>query len=151
MGLNTAKKSEDIKSASNKSCPEVKFRQKAQWAHVCISPKSGAKELWRLICLIYIDVLKWEIRFFLGLNTGENTYYIRKCQIEVINIVSLMKNIENIHMKPFFSPKSHKISIIFLHSSISSYVTVIQKHKLRLSWKWNLWGFQGEKKNHQIE
>ncbi len=42
-------------------------------------PSSEAQRLQRLICLKYYKVLEWEIRFTLGLNTAENTDYIKNC------------------------------------------------------------------------
>ncbi len=34
----------------NKSCSELNFVQKSQWAHMSINPRSGARGLKRLIC-----------------------------------------------------------------------------------------------------
>ncbi len=45
---------------SNKSRWELNFVQKSQWAHMSISPKSGASWLERLPFLKYYNVLKWE-------------------------------------------------------------------------------------------
>ncbi len=40
-----------------------------------ISIRNGAMGLQRLICLRYYNVLKWEIRFTLGLNADKNADY----------------------------------------------------------------------------
>ncbi len=43
-----------------------------------ISPKSGARGLERLPYLKYYDVLKWENRLTLGINTAKSTDYMKK-------------------------------------------------------------------------
>ncbi len=43
LGFNTAKNTGYMKKASNKSCCELNFVQKTQWAHMSISHKSGAR------------------------------------------------------------------------------------------------------------
>ncbi len=40
--------------------------------------RSGARGLGRLPCFKYFNVQKQESRFNVGLNTAENTHYIRK-------------------------------------------------------------------------
>ncbi len=43
-----------------------------------VSTQSGARGFQRLVCFKYYNVLKLEIRFTLGLNTAENTDYMKK-------------------------------------------------------------------------
>ncbi len=68
-GLNAAKNTRSIEKASNKSCSESNFVQKSQWAHMSISPTSGAERLQRSVWLKSYNVQKWEIRFTLGFDT----------------------------------------------------------------------------------
>ncbi len=41
--------------------------------------KSGARDLQRLICLKYYNVLKLQSGFTLGLNAAKNIDYIKNC------------------------------------------------------------------------
>ncbi len=77
LGLNTAKNTVISKTASNKSYWELNFLQKTQWAHVSISPRSGARGLQRLSCFKYNNVLKRKSGFALGFNAAENTSHIK--------------------------------------------------------------------------
>ncbi len=46
--------------------------------HMSISPKSGAMELQKSVCLKSYNAQKREIRFTLGLNAAKNTHYMKK-------------------------------------------------------------------------
>ncbi len=52
------------KNASNKSCSESNFVWRIQRAHMSMSHRSGARELQRLPCLKYFNVLKRESRHY---------------------------------------------------------------------------------------
>ncbi len=70
-----------LKSDSNKSCSALNWVQKSQWAHMSISPRSGAWGLKTLIWLKNYNAQKRQITFTLGvngMNAGENTYYMEK-------------------------------------------------------------------------
>ncbi len=56
----------------------MNFLQKNQWAHMSISPGSGASGLQGLPCLKHFNVLQWESRFALQLNAAKTTEYIKK-------------------------------------------------------------------------
>ncbi len=66
------------KISSNKNCSELNFLKETQWTCVSISPRCGAGRLQRLPLLKYYDVLEWESRFALQLNTKKSTDYIIK-------------------------------------------------------------------------
>ncbi len=76
--LNAAEITDYIKKLFKQSCRELNFIQKSQWAHMSISPKCGARELERLICIKYYIVLKWESRFTFWPDAAKITDYIRK-------------------------------------------------------------------------
>ncbi len=78
LGLNAAKNNFYVEKGSSKSCLELNFLQKSQWAHMFISHWSGVKELERLILLKYYNVQKQQIRFTLRQNTAKNTDYMEK-------------------------------------------------------------------------
>ncbi len=59
------------KNASNKNCLELNFLHKTQWNHMSLSSRSGARGLERLPWLKYYNVMKWESRFTLRLNTAQ--------------------------------------------------------------------------------
>ncbi len=68
------------KKCSNKSCRELNFVQKSQWANMPISTRNGAtgSKVWYVSNIIYI-VLKWKVlRFIFRLNTAEITDYFKK-------------------------------------------------------------------------
>ncbi len=65
-------------NASNKSCWALNFEQKSQWAHMSIFPSNEARGLQRLVRFKYYIVLKWKIRFTLGIDAAKNTDYIKK-------------------------------------------------------------------------
>ncbi len=54
------------KNCSNKSIWALHFKQKSQWAHMSISPTSGATGLERLVCFKDYIVLKWKVHSFAG-------------------------------------------------------------------------------------
>ncbi len=64
------------KISSNKSCSELNFIQKSQWAHIFL--KREARGLERLIRLKYYNKEKWQITFTLWLNTAKNIDHIEK-------------------------------------------------------------------------
>ncbi len=61
--------------------------KKDKWAHMSISPGSGAMGLERLIFFKYYIVLKWESRFTFGLNTAKITDYIKRLSCSEFNFV----------------------------------------------------------------
>ncbi len=65
-----------MKKVSNKSCLELNYVPKSPQAYMSISPRSGARELERLIWLKYSFVLKQQNTFTLGLNAAKNTNHI---------------------------------------------------------------------------
>ncbi len=60
-----------------KSCSELNFLQKTQWAYMSI-PRTGARELQKLPFLKYCNVQKRKNRFVLGVSTAKNTDYIKE-------------------------------------------------------------------------
>ncbi len=43
LGLNAAEITDYMKKSFSKSCSELNFLQRSQWAHMCISPRGGAR------------------------------------------------------------------------------------------------------------
>ncbi len=52
--------------------------EKIQWAHMSISPRSGARGLKTLIWGKNYNVQKQQITFILGANAGKNTDHMEK-------------------------------------------------------------------------
>ncbi len=67
------------KNASNKSCWALNSLQISQWAHMSVSPLSGARGTKDCHLLKYFNVQKWGSRFTLGLHAFKNTHCIQKC------------------------------------------------------------------------
>ncbi len=65
------------KNASNKSSWALNFLQKSQYMNMSISFRSGARGHRRSPYMKYYNVVPWENRFPLGLNSAKNTDYIK--------------------------------------------------------------------------
>ncbi len=59
LWLDTAKNTDYMEKTSDKSCLELNFLQKSQWAHMSTFPQSGTRGLQRLMSLKYYNVEKW--------------------------------------------------------------------------------------------
>ncbi len=73
LGMNAAKNINYIKKYLNKKYSELNFLQKPHWTHICISPRSGARDSKNFPVFKYYNALKLESRFTSGLNAAKNT------------------------------------------------------------------------------
>ncbi len=71
LGLNIAKNTDYIKKSVKQKLFRIKFQTKNSGVHISISFRKGGKRLRRLPFLKYYNVLEWESRFTLGLNTAK--------------------------------------------------------------------------------
>ncbi len=66
------------KCFKNKSCPELNFLQKSQWAHMFNSPRTGARGLERSPCLKYYYVLELSTFTSVFWNIALLMYFLRQ-------------------------------------------------------------------------
>ncbi len=75
---NATKNNDLFKKCFQQKVFRIKFIQKSQWTHICISLRNEARGLQRLTFLKYFNALEWESRFTLGQNATKNTKDIKK-------------------------------------------------------------------------